>query len=254
MTDPRSDSEDEEGQRDPLPELPFRMILAGPSMSGKTRFLVDTLAKMAKSAAGRFDSIMVIAPPMSLEQGDYSSLGERLRSKKHDTEIVGLPSLPSDEQAAQLYTALKEGHEKGRRTLIIIDDFGAHISRSKFLQDLCCAATHHAGTSVALLLQNLMTDSVGRTARLNSDYVVLFSNPADKSAYRSYFMQLEPDRERWPRLIDAAEHAHAAPYQPLIVSHKDMKMCRPGEWHYRLGCFEHGLLMPWLAQRGLDLR
>ena len=80
-----------------------------------------------------------------------------------------------------------------------------------------------------LLVQNLFCQGKEmRNIHLNTQYVVVFASPRDKSQFRHFARQAEPDR---PRFLTAAyKDAVSEPYGHLLI---DFKPHTPDELRYR---------------------
>ena len=88
---------------------------------------------------------------------------------------------------------------------------------------------HHQNVSVILIVQNLYCQgSVMRCVHLNTEYVVLFRNPRDKSQFNHFARQIEPKKIR--SLLDAYVDATSKPFSHFLV---DLKPHTPDNLHYR---------------------
>ena len=68
-----------------------------------------------------------------------------------------------------------------------------------------------------------------RNGHLNTEYVVLFLNPRDKSQFGHLARQLEPKHSK--ALVDAYVDATSQPYPHLLV---DLKPLTPDALRYRI--------------------
>lgn len=67
-----------------------------------------------------------------------------------------------------------------------------------------------------------------RDVHLNSQYVILFQNPRDRSQFGHFARQIEPQKSG--RLIEAYKDATSRPYSHLLI---DMKPETPEILRYR---------------------
>ena len=92
-----------------------------------------------------------------------------------------------------------------------------------------CMCLARGGVSVILILQNLYCQGkVMRNVHLNTEYVVLFRNPRDKSQFGHLARQVEPKHSK--ALVDAYEDATSRPYSHLLV---DLKPHTPDALRFR---------------------
>ena len=216
-----------------LPKPPFRMVIAGPSMSGKTRFLINTLADLPK-----WDNVVLMSPEMSAEQDDYKTLEKQYGTEK----VMRIVGLPNEELTKILFEQLDEGKKLNQTSLFIIDDLMEDAKKSKFISNLATAACHHLGISFVLIQQTIMLANIGRTVRLNSDYIIVFSIPMDKRAFTYVAQQMEPDH--WKEITDKYKEVTAKPYQPFIIDIKSFRDGLPKKFHYRDGDWKTGIEFP----------
>ena len=164
------------------------MIVSGPSSSGKTVFTKQVLNKSVK----QFEKIYWFysewqdgykdCPGISFGSGMPSSLDAYL-------ELNGPKAMVFDDMMMQAFTQKR----------------------------------HHQNLSVILILQNLYCQGkVMRNVHLNTEYVVLFRNPRDKSQFGHLARQLEPKHSK--ALVDAYVDATSQPYSHLLV---DLKLHTP---------------------------
>ena len=128
---------------------PFTMILAGPSMNGKTTFLKNVLVNREKMFDVKFKKILWC----------YSE-----SSSKPDIQgIEFFKGIPQD-----------FNNLRNEETLIILDDLMSAAYNST-ISELFTKGSHHRNTSVVLVTQNLYHQtSHSRNISLNAKYIVLF--------------------------------------------------------------------------------
>ena len=220
------------------PVKPYKMIIAGPSNCGKTRFLLNTL--IDTYAKDKFSQIFIFAPAMSINQTDYKSLED-----KYGDAIVKHEGLPTEDEASEIFTAIQEERDASDKynALFIVDDLMGSVNKGKFLQNVMTAASHHLGISIIFLQQKHFVEGSGRTARLNCDYFVAFQLHSDKASFGRIAKSIEP--EHWKELMAKFEKITSKPYCPLIIDFKSMYQNWPSQYHYRDGWWDKGIKFDW---------
>ena len=85
---------------------------------------------------------------------------------------------------------------------MVFDDMMMQYASSELIAQAFTQKRHHQNLSVILILQNLYCHgNVMRNVHLNTEYVVLFCNPRDKSQFGHLARQLEPKHSK--SLVDA---------------------------------------------------
>ena len=80
------------------------------------------------------------------------------------------------------------------------DDMMMQCANSKLIAQAFTQKQHHRNLSVILILQNLYSHGkVMRNVHVNTEYVVLFRNPRDKSQFGHLARQLKPKHSRSTR-------------------------------------------------------
>ena len=169
---------------------PFTALVAGPTGSGKTRFVF----KLIENAR-----VMIEPPPRRVVYcyGEY----QELFKKYPDVEFrEGLPNL--------------EDFDGSRPVLLIVDDLMNEANES--VANMFTKGSHHRNVSVAFLVQNLFHKNKHvRTISLNSHYMVLFKNPRDASQFASLARQMYPNKSGFA--VEAYKDATREPYSYLLV-------------------------------------
>ena len=137
---------------------PWTCLMAGPSGSGKTTLTSDMVKNISVYSNFTPKKVYVIYKEM---QPLYQSL-----------------SAPCSIQFVQ---GLADDFKHEADSLLIIDDL--QISADKrVIGELFTVKSHHANCSIIYLVQNLFDkDPRHRVISLNSNYIVLFRNPRDRS-------------------------------------------------------------------------
>jgi GTPase SAR1 family protein len=173
-------------------KLPFGMILAGPSSSGKTTFLLKFIA----------ESMDLIEPkPASILYafGEYSSIVPVLQ-KAGIAVYSGVP--PEDVIKRQ-----------PKPLLLILDDLMLSIDQ-KYLNTLFTAKSHHQRFAILLAVQNVFEAKI-RVARQNAQYLVLMRAPNSALAIRNIGTQLFGNKLQF--FLDSYRQATERPYGWLLV-------------------------------------
>ena len=176
---------------------PFLMIIAGPTMSGKSYLVCDLL-----SEPGYFEQfpkhVLWCYGTSDVSQMNYIEK----KSKIPVTFISGMPEIdeiPSDS-----------------KTLIILDDLMTESGKSMEIADLFTREAHHNNISVILLVQNIFHKGIKmRDISLNASYIIIFKNPRDKRQIISLGCQIFPTDVKY--LEDAYEQATERPHGYLLI-------------------------------------
>ena len=185
-------------------------MIAGPSQSGKTHFIV----KLIKRA-----SLMIEPPPERIIwcYGSYQS--DIVRELGDVVEFIdGIP--PHIDELLD-----------GRRTMLIIDDLMSETDSR--VTDLFTRGSHHKNISVIYVTQNLYNeDKENRTISLNTHYLVLFKNPRDVAQISHLGRQIFPKRVKF--FNEVFEDATSQPYGYLLI---DLRTTTPDELRLRTAIF-----------------
>lgn len=177
---------------------PFRLLIAGPSQSGKTFFTKKLISQCLE----------LISPPptrvlWAYGEANAAQTGEIRKLSPVPIHFVeGLPDV--DEITGE------------ERTLIILDDLMHAAAKSQQISEIFTQMSHHRNVSVILMLQNIFHQ--GRSMRdmsVNAKYIVLFKNPRDNGQIRHLARQIYPSNPNF--LIDAFKKATKRPHGYLIL-------------------------------------
>ena len=112
---------------------------------------------------------------------------------------------------------------------MVFDDMMMQCASSELIAQAFTQKRHHQDLNVILFFQSLYCQGkVVRNVPLNTEYVVLFRNPRDKSQFGHLTRQLEPKHSK--ALVDAYVDAKPRPYSHLLV---DLKPLTPDALRYR---------------------
>ena len=188
---------------------PTTVLLAGPTMCGKTHFLLQMLARHA------------LQPP---PQRIILVYGEWQPAYDHLQNMVYEGTLPQVEFVKNFDDALYQTINPDTRNLVIVDDqmenSGVHRSSKKqqggHLTQYFTQGAHHRNLTVIYIVQNLFhQDPSMRTISLNSHYIVAFKIPRDKTQIRTLGCQMFPSNATF--LLDVYDDATDVPYGYLLM-------------------------------------
>ena len=178
---------------------PWLMIVSGPSSSVKTVFTKQVLNKSDK----QFEKIYWF----------YSEWQDRYKYCPGISFVSGMLS------------SLDAYLELNGPKAMVFDDMMMQCANSELITHSFTQKRHHQNLSVILFLQNLYCqEMVMRNVHPNTEYVVLFRNPRDKSQFGHLTRQLESKHSKSP--VDATSR----PYSHLLV---DLKRHTPDTLRYR---------------------
>ena len=151
------------------------MVIAGPTQCGKTTLVLDMLSK---------SKTLFSPPPRRIIWyfGEYKP--------KIEQKVLFRQGIPSEEDDLQ------------ENDLIIIDDLFLESEKSMHITNLFSRIAHHKNTFVIFISQNIYQQGkFARTRALNTQYLIIFSNPRDQTQVRMLSRQMYPTNPNF--LIDA---------------------------------------------------
>lgn len=117
--------------------LPCRMMISGPTMSGKSEFIMNLMKFRDSVFDNSFNRILYCIPPLST-QHHYNFI-QRLTNHFADLEVIeGLPKI----QKENLLDS--DGHK-----LIILDDLVSDMMTSQEMKSIFTVHSHHSKLSVS---------------------------------------------------------------------------------------------------------
>ena len=192
---------------------PFTAIVAGPTGSGKTEFIIKFIANKNKLIQPNQNRIFYC---YSLWQDRFNNL------RKIDANIKFVNGLIDIENLDKAY-----------KNLVILDDLMKEATEDIKILDLFTNGSHHINTSVVLLSQNLFSKGkYSRTLSLNSHYLVLFKNPSDLTQISFLSRQMYPKRSKF--LEEAYQDATLLPHSYLLI---DLKQSTPEQLRIQSNIF-----------------
>jgi hypothetical protein len=204
---------------------PTTVLIAGPTMCGKTRLLVRMLK----------EGVFRPAPTRLIwVYGEYQPIYDEVKALWPHSEF-------EREMTPELYESIKSDE----RNLVVLDDKMNDESGSKTLAKLFTQGAHHRNLTVVFIVQNLFHqgDSM-RTVSLNCHYMILFKNPRDKGQIRALGSQMYPGDSSF--LVSAYREATDARYGYLIL---DLHPDTPEDLRVRTGIFSDDVAHVFLPRR-----
>jgi len=192
---------------------PCTCMVSGPTMSGKTQFVVNLLKyDMFKPSPQR------IIWCYSKDQPLYQTLQDR----HPNLELVhGTP------------TDLMKSLDPKVTNLVILDDQMSKVGSDKELGELFTEGSHHLNLSVIYIVQNLFDKgSQHRKVSLNTQYFVIFKNPRDSGQIRAMASQMYGKNSKF--LVEAYSDATSEKYGYLVI---DMRQDTDDKYRVRTKIF-----------------
>jgi hypothetical protein len=199
---------------------PSTILIAGPTGSGKTEFLVELLRNKA---------LQPFPQRIVWVYGEWQDAYDRiLNLKLRNTKISFVKDFDEN-----IYETL----DRRVRNLVVLDDQmenqGMHRNGGRALAKFFTQGSHHRNLTIVYIVQNLFHQAKSmRTISLNSQYVVLYKNPRDKLQIESLARQMYPLQPKF--LVTAFEDATSRPFGYLVV---DLKPQTPDNLRLRTDIF-----------------
>lgn len=176
----------------------FYCTVVGATKAGKSS-LVKRLIKHRRE---------MISPPPTRVYWCYTEKQPMYESLSSDPEITFVEGFP-------------DFSDIGRGSLVVFDDLmleSKNRNNSSVLMTLATRGCHHWGISCIVLTQNAFFGD--RTSRINSQYLVLMKNPADKLQVATLARQLFPEDVKYFKQSydDATREPHGYLFVDLTQS------------------------------------
>lgn len=194
---------------------PSNILISGPTGCGKTQFVSQIIRN---HYIDPFPNHILYL--YSEWQQEYDKLTDSV------PEIIFQRGFPDK---------LMENLNPKNRNLLILDDQMSKIGDTKELADLFTKGSHHRNLTIIYIVQNLFDKSKSmRTASLNSQYLVIFKSPRDKTVIQHLANQMFPKKTKF--LVDAFQDATEKPYGYLLV---DLRQETPEDMRIRSNIFSN---------------
>ena len=175
---------------------PFTMIVAGPTRSGKTSWVVNLLKNrmnQIKPTPSRIVYCYMHWQPM------YDELEQIIPS------IEWGDGLPTEETFSTF-----------PNSIVVLDDLMDGIVNDSKMMKVFTEGSHHQNISVIFMTQNIFhPGKKARTILLNTQYMVLFKNPRDRQQIKTLARQMYPDD--WLNFMKVFKKETDKPYGKLII-------------------------------------
>ena len=117
--------------------LPCRMLIAGPTMSGKSEFILNLIKYRNTIFDSKFDRIIYCIPAQS--SGHHYAYIQRMTHYFPDLHVIeGLPKLEAD------FLLDPDSHK-----LVIMDDLVHEMLKSKEVESIFTVHSHHSKLSIS---------------------------------------------------------------------------------------------------------
>jgi hypothetical protein len=178
---------------------PFTALIAGSTGCGKTSFVMKILENMDENIKPKPDRVIYC---YSIWQKCFDELKLRVPQIEFIEGLLDVKSLHVEQN-----------------NFVVLDDLMRESNENEQILDLFTKGSHHLNTSVLLLTQNLFGKGKNsRTISLNSQYIVIFNNPRDRSQITYLARQMFPKQPNF--LVDAYEDATNQPHGYLFIDLK----------------------------------
>jgi hypothetical protein len=193
---------------------PFRMMIVGPSCSGKTWFVTKMFEKCLMSTLP--EEVFVFCGEQA--QDEYRKWNSILAGREYGGVTAEYyTNLPDAKWYASLQQRVNRESEGGKKPrLVIIDDMMEEAANSSTVANLFTRGSHHQNMSIILLMQNLFPKGKQMTTiSRNAEYLVLMKNTRDQLQVEMLAKQMYPGRKEV--LMNAWLLATREPFSHLIV-------------------------------------
>jgi hypothetical protein len=159
---------------------PLRLVIAGPSGSGKSWWILKLIKSRELLFDTKFNRILYCVPPKKSQV--HITIFDKIKEFFNQAELIyGLPK-PADIIGDTL------------PKLVIIDDQMLQIFNSPFMEEVFIQHSHHSSCSLIFTTQNFFNSGKTKTIIRQCNYKVIFNSPADQVILRHISCQLKPDQ------------------------------------------------------------
>lgn len=172
-------------------KLPIRMLIAAPSQSGKTQFVLKLIRNREKLMKGKIENV----------------LWSCINKKYIPNELTKIPNIQIIEGLPSVDSILEN-------TILVIDDM--QMTNLKDICTLFTVSSHHKNISIFFLVQNLFfSNNYMRTISLNASHIVLFKSIRDVNQIKYLARQIFPESVN--SFMSIYKTATTPPYAYLII-------------------------------------
>ena len=190
--------EDENNTFNCLIRHPARILIFGPSFSGKSTLVSKILRYHEQIFDIPFDRIIFCSGGSELIDID-----DHVKSKIEHYE--------------SLETGLIDSLNKQQNNCFIIDDFMHRAANDLQVSELFSKRSHHLNTTVIFLLQNIFPRSKYITdIKRNATYIILMCSPSDEKSVKQLSQQYDPQAPNfiYSAYLDATKNK---PFSYLLI-------------------------------------
>jgi RNA helicase len=189
---------------------PFTCLIAGPTKAGKTTFVKKLIDNIGN----------IIDKPIHKILWFYTEDQPLYQTFKNNVQFIfGPPDI----------NILKEADRSNQ--LVILDDLMQSKEANSDIISLFCRGCHHWNISLIHIVQNIFYEGL-RTSRINSDYIVLFKNPADNLQVSILARQLFPGNKKY--FLDSYRDATKTAHGYLMI---DLTQYTPDDYRLKTDIF-----------------
>jgi hypothetical protein len=171
-----------------LIELPFSMVVAGPTRSGKTTYIKNLLDQDH------------LKGDVILFYGTDQPLYEQMPIKE---KYLGLDEFPQ----------VVDNLDRGRKNIIIIDDLMQDIGKNKHVSEVVTSGVSHCGLTLILVYQNLLPqDKYSRTIAMNCTYKACFYNNSTAGQFKHVVREMADGQQTLKKM-----YRNLPPNTPLVI-------------------------------------
>jgi len=202
---------------------PSNIVIAGPTGSGKTRFVLDCLKhcmfEVAPTELNTEDLDRTYPDRLIWVYGEWQPLYKEVQKLYPNVEFV---------------KEINFELNPDQRNLVILDDFMIRAANDKNVAQLFIQGSHHRNATIIYIVQNLFIQgSQARNIQLNTQYFVLMKTNRDFEQITRLGSQLFEKEDR-TGFVDAFRDATRKPHSYLLV---DMHQKTESAWKLRSGIF-----------------
>ncbi len=165
-------------------QCPSRMVVAGPSMSGKSQFALKLVKYRTDVYTHAFERVLYCLPENAIHL--HKKFLDELKSTCEFVEIVeGLP----DVEGLHLNT------EQITHKLLILDDLMSRAFASKDILELVTSTSHHSNISVVIITQSVFLPAKHRLTLIrNCSEKVIFHDKLDYNQLQVLSRHIAPGK------------------------------------------------------------
>jgi hypothetical protein len=159
---------------------PLRLVIAGPSGSGKSWWIMKLVKFRELLFDTKFNRILYCVP--AKKSHVHLEIFNKIKEFFNHAELIfGLPT-PTHIIGDTL------------PKLVIIDDQMQQIFASTFMEEVFIQHSHHGSCSLIFTTQNFFNTGKTKTIIRQCNYKVIFNSPSDQIILRHISCQLKPDQ------------------------------------------------------------